>query len=75
MACNSLFLNYDGSNPDMAHLKISKHHYTHIAAGWFACGILAFKGAVIYKDHPGSHYYHAFGTATICIGVLFTTGF
>ena len=75
MGCNSLLLNYDGSNPDMAHPKISKHYYYNIAADWLAGCLLAFKGQVIYKDHPGSHYYHAFGTATIGIGVLFTAGF
>ena len=75
MVCNSLLLNYDGSNPNMAHLKISKHHYIHIATDWLAGGLLAIKGAVIYKNLVGSYYYHAFGTAAIGIGVLFVAGF
>ena len=74
MGCNSLLLNYDGSDPDMAYTKISKHHYIHIAADWLAGCLLAVKGTVIYKNYSRSYYYHAFGIAAIGIGFLFVAG-
>ena len=75
MGCNSLLLNYDGSNPNMAYFKIGKYHHSNIAADRVTGGLLVVKRAIIYKDHNRSHYYYAFGIATIGIGLLFTTGF
>jgi hypothetical protein len=55
----------------MAYLKTGSYHYGDIADHWFAIGLLAVKGQIDSKDHPGGNYHNAAGIAAVCSGILF----